>query len=441
MVNIISDYSVTKDSNTLYDVIIIGAGPAGLMAAQTAYDLGLSVCLVEKKKNFDTLNRACSTQFILDDGYEGEWLKVEDKKLFFQRNNFSVSYLGDTVPVKNKYYHSPKDHIIHFALPEEKPFAIKFDKQKLLSDMFEDLKKTDITVYLDTLARSTKDNGDSVTVDLVNNKKCFSLTAKKLILAEGVNADVGQTAGLNKGRTHFATALTMKYYAKGIKGIEPYSWNLYYGRCYHGGTPVIIGPSIKSTDILEVTITGDSKTKPGTILEKVVKDSPISDQLKGMEIIGRAGCYIKARSTLKTPYIGNILAIGDTAAFVEVEVQGALMCGFHAAFAIRDELKDGSGFANYTNWWAQAFEFNSPDYLKVSQGYALVPTYTDDELDYLFGLIENETLFGTYSQYLTPKLIWDAILTHGEKIQAEAPEVYQKILNLNQMSLSDALGK
>ena len=114
----------------------------------------------------------------------------------------------------------------------------------------------------------------------------------------------------------------------------------------------------------------------------------------------------------KAPYSGNIITISDSAAFVEVEVQGGLMCGYHAAHAIIDELQGKNGFENYTSWWKDAFEFNSDEYLLVSQGYALVPTYTDGELDYLFGLVEEKTLEGTYSQYKTPKLIWDAILSH-----------------------------
>ena len=102
------------------------------------------------------------------------------------------------------------------------------------------------------------------------------------------------------------------------------------------------------------------------------------------------------------------------------------MCGYKAAIAIDKELKGENGFEEYTDWWNNSFEFNNDDYMLVSQGYALVPTYTDDELDYLFALIENEVLEGTYSQYKTPKLIWNAILKHKEKIQNEKPEIYKK---------------
>ncbi len=108
---------------------------------------------------------------------------------------------------------------------------------------------------------------------------------------------------------------------------------------------------------------------------------------------------------------------------MEVETQGALMCGFYAAEAAFMELDGQSGFDQYTRWWQQAFEFNGPDALRVAQGYALTPTYNDDELDYLFGLVEGEMLPGSYSQYHTPKYMWDAILvTHSEdRIRAAGP--------------------
>ncbi len=96
------------------------------------------------------------------------------------------------------------------------------------------------------------------------------------------------------------------------------------------------------------------------------------------------------------------------------------------------------GFAEYTRWWQESFEFNSDDYLQVAQGFALVPTYTDDELDYLFSLIEDEILEGTYNQYKSPRLMWGAFLRHKERIARERPELHRKILT-RKLSLSDVL--
>jgi digeranylgeranylglycerophospholipid reductase len=74
--------------------------------------------------------------------------------------------------------------------------------------------------------------------------------------------------------------------------------------------------------------------------------------------------------------------------------------------------------------------------LKVAQGYALVPAYTDDELDYLFSLLEDEVLEGTFSQYKTPKILWSAILRHQDRIAREEPDLYQKVRTIDTMSLS-----
>lgn len=126
---------------------------------------------------------------------------------------------------------------------------------------------------------------------------------------------------------------------------------------------------------------------------------------------------------------------------VEVEVQGAFLCAFKAAAAIEKELYGKNGFEEYTVWWNDSFEFCGEQYLRVAQGYALVPVYSDDEVDYLFSLVEGETFEGTYSQYKTPKLMWDGIRSHEDKIKTESPDTYQKILRINQMTLGGAIQK
>ncbi|MFC1591846.1 NAD(P)/FAD-dependent oxidoreductase, partial [Thermodesulfobacteriota bacterium] len=135
---------------------------------------------------------------------------------------------------------------------------------------------------------------------------------------------------------------------------------------------------------------------------------------------------------------GNTLVIGDAAAYVEVETQGGLMCGYRAGQAVARELSGEGGFDEYTQWWQASFEFLGEDFMRVAQGFVLVPTYTDEELDYLFALIEGERLEGTYNQYRSPKLMWDAILRHADRIRPERPEVFEKITE-KQVSISDML--
>ncbi len=422
--------------NSMFDLVIVGAGPAGLMAAKTAAEIGLKVVIIEKSKNFDHLKRACSAQIIMDDGYENEFVHVNDGKIVFERNNFEVKYTGQVKNVTDKYYYSPHGHKIHFAHQDGKPFAIKFDKNKLLQDLCKECENLGVDIRMSTLAYDGSDMGDYVKIDLKSNGKNYELEAKKAIISEGVNAKLTGIFGLNNNRRHFATAHVVKYILKGVSGYVPNSWNLYYGKAYHSNAAVIIGPSLYGDDTVELTLSGSANMRPVSIFENVIKNSPLKNRFADATLIDTHGCAVKAFMSLKKPYTGNILSVGDCAAFVEVEVQGALMCGYHAAKAINSELDGKNGFEKYTDWWNESFEFNRDEYLKVSQGYALVPTYTDDELDYLFSLVEGKTLEGTYSQYKTPKLIWDSILQNQDQIKTERPEIFNKILNMNQLTLT-----
>ena len=136
------------------------------------------------------------------------------------------------------------------------------------------------------------------------------------------------------------------------------------------------------------------------------------------------------------------MIIGDSAAFVEVQAQGGLSCGYKAAEAIAKELEgDTKGFEEYTKWWMDSFEFNDEGMLQVQQGYALIPTYTDEEVDYLFSLCSDVLLDGSFSQYKSSRMIWDAILRDPKRIERERPALFTKIKNVRANTLETTLSE
>jgi flavin-dependent dehydrogenase len=162
---------------------------------------------------------------------------------------------------------------------------------------------------------------------------------------------------------------------------------------------------------------------------------------KNAKIETKHCCLTKAFTPIKNPAKGNTVIIGDAAAFVETQAQGALSCGFRAADALVKELDGKPGFDEYNQWWLKTFEFNDAGMMRVVSGYALIPTYTDDEIDYLFSLCDGHLLEGSWSQYKSPKMMWDLILKDPEKIQRERPEVWDKINAKVTRTLSDSINK
>jgi len=422
----------------MYDIAIVGAGPGGLMAAKTAAEKGLKVVLIEKRKDISQITRACCEQFLMDENYSGDTLRVEKEEVFFTKNNFSVKYSGPQMKVTDKYYISPAGKTIHFAYEDKRPIVIKFDKGFLLKEMLDECVSLGVEYLSSTVVYDAEDNGKDVKLFFTCNGKHSGLSAKKLIVADGVNTGVSEALGFNRERTLFATAFCIVYFMEGIEVFEKNSLKTYFGRNYQGLAPVMIGPSIHDEKVGYVICTGNKKYSPPDIFKNITQKGDLSWAFKDAKLVKQVGCTLKTFSAMPVPWQGNVIVIGDAAAFVEVETQGAIMCGYKAAHAAAKELSTEKGFDEYTKWWQESFEFNSTDVMRVAQGFALVPKYTDEELDYLFGLVEGERLEGTYNQYRSPEVMWNAIMNHSDKIKSERSELFEKITG-SQSCLSDML--
>ncbi len=410
-----------------YDLAVIGAGPAGLMAAKRAAEEGLNVVLIEKFDDISTVRRACCQQFVMDENYERENIEVTGTKIIFPRNGFSVDYDGPRSAITETRFVSPGGRAVRFRYPDGRPVAVKFDKGYLLQHLLDECRAQGVHYRNNTLAYMVKDTGSEVEIHVTAERKRSIITAAKAIAADGVNSRAAESLGLNRQRKHFATALCIIYSIEGVEGHDPAVMTWHMGQAYGSYAPVILDPSLHGSGVADLVVMGSAHQRPENIFTYFTTKSPCARLFKNARVLKRTGCTVKAYSALPAPYAGNVLLAGDAAAYIEVEVQGALMCGYHGAAAVLSELSGSSGFEQYGQWWRDTFEFNSEDALRVAQGYALVPAYSDDEIDYLFSLIESSTLDGAYGQYKAPRLLWEAINSHADTISRERPDLYEKI--------------
>ncbi len=416
-----------------YDVAIVGAGPGGLHAAKWAAGKGLKVVLIEKRKDISKITRYCSEHIILDEDYNGDTIRVETgqkKKIVSTKNAWDIDYRGTLQPVTDKYYYSGNlKHNAHFTWPDKRPFAYKYDKGIMLKGLLDEVLKLGVEYMDSTTCWDIIDSEENVDIKCVSRGRKFRVKAKKLVAADGANAHIAQTLGMNNDRVYFGTALCLAVYMSNVREYNPSAWKAYWGNCYGSNLAPVMGtgPAGHYDDWADIIIVGSSRQTPYEVLEYFTMKSPVAWMFEKAKVEEKHCCSTKAYSPLKKPFQGNCLIIGDAAAFVETQAQGALNCGFWAADAVVKELEGKKGFAEYTDKWLKAFEFNDDGVLKSTTDCALIPYYNDNEIEYLFSLLDNVTLDGSWSQYNSPKIIWDAILKDSERIKREQPEIWEKI--------------
>ena len=141
-----------------YDVIIVGAGPGGLMAAKVAGENGLKVALLDRKERIVEIGRCCATMFAVEsDYYFGERMYFNEKqgRFVFPVTGFSLKYDG---PYHNFYgwhvYTSDAKHYIKLGNYDENVkkgdqgrLSVTYSKSHLLKVLLNDAQESGVDVY------------------------------------------------------------------------------------------------------------------------------------------------------------------------------------------------------------------------------------------------------------------------------------------------------
>ena len=420
-----------------YDLIIVGGGPAGLMAARTAAAGNLNVALIERRSDITRWTRAdCMMFYGLEGDFLNENIKVEVGKITFLRNGFEVRYTGGLYPLYHWRCLSPHGRRINFSSND--PIAAVFDKSILLRNLLNEVKKSRVTVFPGTLALKAENTKEGARVLVLSQGQEIWLEGRKVIASDGINSRITESIGLNKGRMFMGRFNVVQYVMEGIENPYPNSWIQIYGKSISPFAPLHFLPTVHGEQLQKLGAIRPAPGNPEEDLRNFMEKSHYASWFKGAKIVYKMGISVKAFMPVERPVMENVLAIGDAAAFAEVENQGALMCGYHAGRAMLGELEGKNGVEEYINWWQHSFEFLNPDIQRIAQGYAINPYYEDEEIAYLFSLIEGESFEGTVNQYKIPKRLWDAIFRHKERIQKERPDLFKKIESVQHMTLQEA---
>ena len=418
-----------------YDVIVIGGGPAGLMSATTLSREGQDVLLVDIKKEIPKVNRCCCTALITEPNTHGDTVTVRDNNIHFEKTGIAVRYTGQWVKLEKSIRLSPGGKKLTMA--NEKGVAWPYSKEVLLRNLLEDAEAAGVGILSETAALKAENVHGGVRVVLrgCSSRSLKEVKSKVVIAADGVNSQIVRGLELFKKRKYITSFHVASYFLEGVETPYPNSWITFIGKGHtrDGKSQLYMLakhlPSAKPgdapiIDLMSGTPRGFSAKQA---LDYFISSGNFSHWFRNAKVVHTSSAALNFYTPIMEPAEGNIVVVGDAAAFIETYCQAAIMYGYRAAKSILKHLETGEGFKEYTDFWRSSFEYCHPGEMeKASRSFGL-HVLDDKDLDYIFGLTDNEVCENCYiSENTAPDVVKRQILSHMDQIREERPDIAKK---------------
>jgi len=285
-----------------YDVIVVGAGPAGCAASLSASIEGLAVLLIEKRTEEEMLMYDRTSFEALQN-----LTQKEDALELISRTGFD---LEPAYPYNGGLVHGPSGDTFSFHLKRlHGHFMRRHGKGSMDHQMLERVQREGIEVMTGTRVNTVQTDG---TVRITRGRVPYRLRAGVVIGADGrsTNAGLGVTDPLGKDDI----ALGLGYHFKGPHGFDPGTAECWLGSRVCPGEYAYV---LASRDEATVVTTLRPHLMPNglgprTYLDRFLALPSIRERLEGTDRIGTVLGSIPVRSGGPMG-MGKVLLVGEAA--------------------------------------------------------------------------------------------------------------------------------
>jgi flavin-dependent dehydrogenase len=427
-------------ANKKYDLVIVGAGPAGFNAAVAAGRAGLKVAVVDQKKDFTTFDRSCAQTFVsYTEPYMKNLVSINQNigLATFLHDGFSVKYTG---PYRNIYawnFFSPAGKAIQLGDPDQGRIlgdagraGVAVDKAAMFADFVSVLKPLGVDMIPNFHVDKVESTEKSAKVIGHNGD---SYEGRYVIAADGVNSRIVDELGWNKDRYYWCNLVTVSFYFKGVKGPDPNTVVTTTGFFDNGTSLFFMAPRPFGEDewnvqFLSINPGFDFKIAQDYFFKKAFTAAWFKNAKQTAAFSRTCSCY----DPIEVPFKNNILAISDAASTQEIENIGGMMCGWHAgngvAEAIREETlnRPVTGINNYLKWWKDTYCDAYSHELYMKNWVMGMVLNNADDMSYVFGLVKDK-LPANFNPYSAQKMMGKVIGAYGPVIAKERPDIMAKM--------------
>ena len=314
----------TKEDNqsNVYDLVIIGSGPAGANTARFASQKGLQVLLVDKKQELGSpiqCSGAISHNALVQAGVEPSSEYIHDHIYGFGiYNEKGEKRIIDYRQIKPGIYGTANGAV---------PLGYVVDRRRFDRYLMTQAERTGTTVWLKTEATAFRNRQDGTCeIDMLRFNQPVTVQAKVLVGADGLQSQVGKWAGIKTHIKLSELASCLQFVVDGVKTeglleiITGHEWA-------PGGYAWVFPKGYGYAEIGLGVTRSMCEHDAQTYLDKFLKQSFFKDRFKNCRILEIQGGGVPLAAPLKTQYADNLVLVGDAARHVNPITGG----GIHTA--------------------------------------------------------------------------------------------------------------
>jgi flavin-dependent dehydrogenase len=431
-----------------YDVIVAGAGPAGLLAAKALAQNGYDVAVLERKSDPAAVTRACGQSLLPPNEYFfGDLFhyNARDRCFCFPAMGLFFPYTGPVKSLHTWHMFSPGMNTMEFGSQQGTvaPIALSYDKHTMLACLLEDIRSDHVDILAGTECTGLQPGPQGVMVHAGGS----AIACSYLIAADGTNSRIVQLLGYNSNRRHIATLSAKSCFIKGFS--SPCGEAIITAVTFFNGKPVYMfllpRPDGDAWNALILSLEGGVDLNAA--YDQITLDSRYAPWFGNTVMLCQSAAVEFIYSPVIKPFRNNVLITGDAGACQELECLGAMISGWKAGCAAAAALKEQElgvaprAIAQYEDWWLNTYirQYDYQDYLSI---FGIAYLFSKPEvIDYVFGLMGAEPFAATFNPYRAVGLINARLQSLVPRIMAERPDILQQLADTMAVFPSDILAR